>query len=323
MFNICWHIKIGKYRLQFLESAEIHESVDILSDTATIKLPGSMLNKQLEVESKIKRGDPVLIEIGYDDHLKTEFEGFLENISTDDNSIILSCEDGIFQTRVSVKDKEFKNATTKDIAGYLISEINKISTTKLSLSCDYEMKYDKFVISKASAYDVLKKLQEESKGNIYMKGTVLHFHPAYIEKFGDVTYDFSVNIEKSDLKYRRADERKYEVEVEGIGRDGKRTVVTVGTTGGEKRSVKISGVTDKETLKKRGEEEMKYLVFDGYEGSITGWANPICHTGYSAKIVDKDYEVKTGAYYVNAVTTTVDSGGIARKVQLGRKLSNG
>ena len=322
MHNIDWHIKIGKFKLMFLESVEIQESVDILSDTATIKLPGSMLNKQLEIESKIKRGDEVLIEFGYDNNLKTEFKGYLESILTDDGSITLTCEDGIYKTRISIPDKEFKNCTSKDIAQYVVDQCNKSlpDADKITLVCDYELQYDKFVVSKANGRDVLNKLQEDTKGNIYMKGSELHFHPAYVEKFGDVKYDFAINIEKSDLKYRRADERKFEVEVEGISIDGKRTVVTVGTTGGEKRSIKISGVTEATALKKRGEEELKYLVFDGYEGGITGWAIPECHPGFSAMVVDKDYEFKTGTYYVVSVITMVGESGISRKIELGRKL---
>jgi hypothetical protein len=320
MFNIDWSIKIGKFKLMYLESVEVKESVDILADTATIKLPASLLNKALDIESKINVGDAVSIQWGYDGKLKSEFEGYLQHISTDDGTITLECEDAIWQTRVPVGDKEFVNCSTKTIIAYIISEINKTAVNKLSYECTYELKYDKFVISKANAYDVLKKLQEESKGNIYMKGTVLHFHPSYIEKFGDVTYDFAVNIEKSDLKYRHADDRKYDVEVEGLSNDGKRTVVHVGTTGGEKRSVKIAGVTDKATLKQRGEEELKYLVFEGYEGSITGWDLPEVHPGYSAKIQDADYEYKTGTYYVVSVTKNLGSGGIVKKVEIGRKL---
>jgi len=321
MYNIDWHIKIGKFKLLFLESVEIHESVDILCDTAIIKLPGSKLNKQLEVEGKIKCGDEVLIELGYDNSLKTEFKGYLESVSTDDGTITLSCEDGIYRTRVSVKDKEFVNCTSKDVAQYVVDQVNKSLPQKITLKCDYEIQYDKFVVSKANGRDVLNKLQEETKGNVYMKENELHFHPPYIEKFGEVKYDFAINIEKSDLKYRRAEDRKCEIEVEGISIDGKRTVVTVGTTGGEKRCIKKNGVVDAATLRKLGEAELKYVVFTGYEGAITGWAIPECHPGYSAKIIDKDYEYKTGTYYVVSVTTSASEAGISKKVELGRKLA--
>jgi hypothetical protein len=320
-YNIDWHIRIGSYSLTLVDSVEIHKSVDVLADTATIVLPGQNLNNALEIEGKIKRGDAVTIQIGYDGVMTPEFEGYLESVATDDGSIKLTCEDGLWLMRKPVPNIELKNVSSKDVVAYLIAEINKSGEIKLSLNCDYELKYDKFVINNAMAYDVLKKLQEETKGNIYMMGRVLHYHPAYIEKFGDVAYDFAVNIEKSDLTYKRADERSYQVEVEGIGKDGKRTTVLIGTTGGEKRTIKIAGITDESSLRKRGEEELKYLVYDGYEGSITGWYLPLVEPGYSAKIQDEDYEYKTGVYYVVAVTTTMSEGGVVRKIQLGRKLA--
>lgn len=319
-YNIDWHITIGTYRLMFVDTVEVHKSVDILADTARIVLPGAMVNRALEVEQKIKRGDRVVIQLGYDGDLTTEFEGYIETVHTDDGSVTLQCEDAVWLTRAPVEDKELKDVTSKDVAAYVVAELNKTLNEKITLDCDYELKYDKFVISKAMGYDVLKKLQEETRGNIYMKGNVLHFHPAYVEKFGEATHNFAVNIEKSDLVYKRADERRYQVEVEGIGRDGKRTVVMTGTTGGEKRSVKIAGVTDEATLKKRGEEELKYLVYDGYEGSINAWHQPVVEPGYSARIIDEDYEHKTGVYYAEAVTTTAGKEGIVRKVELGRKL---
>lgn len=326
MFNVDWKITIEgekKYKLLFLDSVEITESVDVLSDTAKIKIPGSMLNKQLEVESKVKAGDRVTIELGYDGDLKTEFKGFLRSISTDDGSLTFNCEDGIYLTRKSVKDKEFKNCTSKDVAQYVVDQVNASlpADGKIKLVCDWEITYEKFVIVKANGYDVLNKLQEETKGNIYMKGSELHYHPSYVEKFGEARYDFSVNIEKSELKYRKADEKSIEVVIEATSNDGKKVSVTAGTTGGEKRTIVKAGVFDKQTLKKLAEDELKYLVFDGYEGSFTGWLVPVCHAGYSASIVDKEYDYKSGTYYVVSVVTSASSSGASRKIELGRKLS--
>lgn len=311
-----WHITIGGYKLLLLDSAEVHSSVDLLADTATIKLPASNLNKQLDVEKKLKLGDQVLIELGYDDKLEVEFEGYLQRISTDDGGIILYCEDGLWLTRKPIADKALKASSVKQIAEYVASEIGGITVV-----CDYNFTYDKFVISRATGYDVLKKLQEETKANIYMKGTELHIHPAYIERFGEVEYDFARNIEKSDLTYKRADERVFEIEVEGIGSDGKRVSVLVGASGGDRRSIKLYGVSYTSSLKARGEEELKRLSYDGYEGSITCWLRPVCKPGYTATIIDVEYPEKEGGYYVVAVTTSIQQAGGIRKVQLGKRLN--
>lgn len=311
-----YDIQIGKYRLGLLESATIHKSVDLLTDTAVIVVPGIIYGQSLDIEEKVKVGDQVTIKLGYDGELVTEFEGYLQRIDTDDSSLTFNCEDGIFLTRKPVKDKQFGKTTVKAIVQYCLSEIGMSE-----LNCTYDIGYEKFVIKNANAYDVLKKLQDETKANIYMKGTQLNIHPAYIEKGGVVQYDFAKNIESSDLKYRNADDRKFEVVVEGVGLDGKKKTVKVGITGGEKRTVKVLSSMSESDMKKRGEEEMKYLSYTGYEGSITGWLIPYCEPTYSAHVRDKDYEFKNGSYYVVSVTTSFDENGGVRKVELGRKLT--
>lgn len=311
-----WQIYIGKFRLGLLDSVKIHRSVDLLADTAEICLPATVLNKMLDIESRLQRGDQVRIVLGYDDVLQEEFTGFLQEISVNGGNITLNCEDALFLLRKPVMDIELKNITLKSLLEHIIRETG----IEASVNCSYEFNYEKFVISRATGYDILKKVQEETKANIYMKGAVLQLHPAYEELFGQVRYDFSQNIEKENLTYKRADERKFEVEVEGMTKDGQSVKVLVGTTGGDRRSVKVYGVTDPALLKKRGEEELKYLVYDGYEGDFTTWLLPYCDAGYSAELRDKEYPHKDGKYYVTAVTTEFSQNGGIRKVQLGRKL---
>lgn len=323
-FNMIWNITIGAYRLSLLDSCEVHKSVDLLADTCIIKVPATVYNKALkveykgnaeEVESKIKRGDKVIVKLGYDDKLTAEFEGWLQAISTDDGSITFNCEDDLFLLRKAVKDKQFKNADVKTIAQYLLTETG----VNLKLNVTLNIKYDKFVISKATAYDVLKKLQDETKGNIYIAKGALNIHPPYIQNHGYVKYSFQKNIEKSDLKYKKADDKKIEVVVENTGLDGKKVTVTSGTTGGDKITINGYGLS-KQAMQSLADNEYKRQMYDGYEGSITTWLIPYSEPGFSAQIKDDDYEYKDGWYYATAVTTTFDgSGGGVRKVQLGIK----
>jgi hypothetical protein len=310
-----WDIQIGKQRLALLQSVEIKKSVDLLADTATIVVPGVVFNKALNLEDKVKVGDTVIIRLGYDDKLVTEFDGYLQRIDTNDNNLTFVCEDAMFLTRKPVKDIQLQNTTVEKVAKYCLEEIGLSK-----LNCSYTMNYQKFVISRANAFDVLKKLQDETKANIYMQNGELNIHPPYIQKGGDVRYDFAINIEKSDLKYKNADDRKFEVTVEGLTLDGKKTSVTVGVTGGEKRTIKVYNVASEAELKRRGEDELKYLTYDGYEGSITGWLLPYVEPTFSAYIHDAEYEFKTGSYYVVSVETSFSANGGERKVTIGRKL---
>ena len=119
-YNLDWHITIGKYRLAMLDTVEIHKSVELLADTCVIKLPGSVYNHALKIEDeqgkdRIKRGDVIVVKLGYDNKLKEEFRGYVLNLSTDDDSVVINCEDDLFLLRKKVKDKEFLKTNVKTI----------------------------------------------------------------------------------------------------------------------------------------------------------------------------------------------------------------
>lgn len=171
LHNLSWHITLGTWQLLMIDSVEITRSVEQLSDTATITLPGSVFNKALEIESKIKRGDTVKIMLGYNEVLVKEFEGFIEAIETNDGSISIKCEDAIYNLRKPVGNIEFTNPDVADVLAYVLKQAGDFA-----LVCDYQFKYDKFTCINTTAYKVVKQIQEETKANIYMKGDVLHVH---------------------------------------------------------------------------------------------------------------------------------------------------
>lgn len=313
-----WNIRIGDFRLRMVEKVSIKRSVELLSDTATITLPGTVFNKAINIEDKIKVGDAVEIELGYNDDLKPEFKGYLKAIKTDGGSLTLELEDDIYLFRKSVKDEEMKDASVKSILENICSQVGGFS-----VSCDYDFTYDKFVINNATGYDVLKKIQDEASPNIYLKDKVLHVHPQYAEIFGEARYDFSRNIERdgTDLKYKSEDERKLLVVVEGTDETGATVSVEKGTTGGDKMTLKLPGVSSRSSLEQKAQSVLDQKVYTGYEGSFQSWIIPYVDAGYKVAITDPDYEIKNGTYYVISVETTFSKDGGVRKITLGKRLN--
>ena len=318
MYKMCWNIRIGGFRLRMVEKVSIKRSVELLSDTATITLPGTVFNKAINIEDKIKVGDDVEIKLGYNDNLKEEFKGYLKAIKTDGGSLTLELEDDIYLFRKSVKDEEMKNASVKSILENISSQVGGFS-----VSCDYDFTYDKFVINNATGYDVLKKIQDEASPNIYLKDKVLHVHPKYAEIFGEARYDFSRNIDRegTDLKYKSEDERKLLVVVEGTDETGATVSVEKGTTGGDKMTLKLPGVSSRSSLEQKAQSVLEQKVYTGYEGSFQSWLVPYVDAGYKVAITDPDYEIKNGTYYVISVETTFSKDGGVRKITLGKKIS--
>lgn len=317
MYTLDFEVKIGEFYLGMVESITIHKSVELLADTCEFVLPAARLNKALEVEEQIKRGDEVSVSIGYKEvGIKEEFKGYLQRISTDGGSIKLFCEDDLFQFRKDLPNEELKKISLSDLLSKVVKGIGK----NYKVNCSYTWVYDKFVIRDATGYDVLKKVQEECGADIYLKDGVLHIHPPGEVVGKERFYDFAVNIEEAELSFKRAEDKKVKVVVKAIMPDGKVKEIEVGSTGGEKVEVKCHA-SDTASMKARGEAEVKRRTFDGYDGSITTWLIPECNPGDTASIHDGDYTYKDGTYFVRSVTTEFSEGGGKRKVELGYRLS--
>lgn len=312
-----YDIAIGSCKVGMLDSVEIHKSVELLADTATIRLPGAQYNEVLEVEDKISRGDAVSIKIGYKESgMVEEFKGWLQRISTDGGDITLICEDDLFTFRKELTNEVLKSVTLKDLLSKVVNGIG----ASYEVDCSYDWTYSKFVIHDATGYDVLKKVQEESGADIYLQNGVLHIHPPGEVVGKERFYDFALNVEKVDLTYRKAEDKKIKVVVKALMPDGTVKEIETGSTGGDKVEVKCA-TSDAASMKARGELELKRRNFDGYDGSIETWLVPECAPGDTATLRDRDYPEKDGSYFVRSVTTSFGRSGGRRKIELGFRLS--
>lgn len=317
MYTMQYDIRVGHFKIGMLDRVEIHKSVELLADTATIVLPAAEYNKALSVEEQLHRGDSVVIKLGYKESgLVEEFRGYLQSISTDSGSITLKMEDKLYTLRKDIPNETHKRVKLSE----LLASVLKAAGSTLSVDCDYDWIYEKFVINNATAYDVLKKVQDECGADIYIQDDTLHIHPPGAVVGVDRYYDFSLNVEECDLTYRLAADRKYKVVVKATMPDGKVKELEVGSTGGNKIEIKCP-TSDEASMKLRGEVELKRRSFDGYEGSITTWLIPECLPGDTAELHDRDYPEKDGRYFVNSVTTEFSRSGGKRVVELGFRLS--
>lgn len=310
-----WDIAIGGYKVKTLAEVKITTSVLNLSDTATITMPGQYLNTWRKIEDKIHAGDAVTIRLGYDNDLETEFTGYLKRISRDNNSLVLECEDALYLTDVAVRDMEYKSVTLKELLTEILAQVDP----EMTVECDYDFTYEKMVVFKSTALDVLKKVHDDTKANIWFEGKTLHVHPVYQVQEGDkpVIYDTEVNVQSNELKWKDVTDKKVMVEVKYVSPNGKLLKEEYGVSGGEKIT-KYVGASSETDLMKAAENEYNLWNYSGYEGSLTGWLVPIVKAGGSVRLRDK--ERPEGVYYVTGVEIEFGRNGAKRKVTLGRRL---
>jgi hypothetical protein len=314
MYRLNWDITIGSYKVKTLTEVKITTSVLNLSDTATITMPGQYLNTWRKIEDKVHVGDAVTIKLGYDNNLETEFTGYLKRISRDNNSLVLECEDALWLTNKMVADMEYKSISLKELLTGILAQVDP----EMTVECDYDFTYEKMVVFKSTALDVLKKVHEDTKANIWFEGKTLHVHPVYQQAKGDklVIYDTEVNVQSNELKWKDATDKRVMVEVKYIDSDGTLSTKQYGVNGGEKVTRYVNA-TDSD-LVKAAENEYNLWNYSGYEGSLTGWLVPVVKAGGSVRLRDK--ERPEGVYYVTGVEIEFGRNGAKRKVTLGRKL---
>jgi hypothetical protein len=315
MYILTWKINIGTYRLETVKSVKIITSVLNLSDTATIELPGQYLNTWKKIEDKVKVGDAVDIQLGYDGDNRTEFRGYLKRILRDDNSLKIECEDALFLLHKSVRNREYKNITVKKLLNDLLGQVDG----SLKLECDYEMTYEKFTTFHTTALDVLKKVQEETKANIWFEDKTLYIRPVYAENtdIPAVIYDTRINVQSNDLKWIAKDDRKVEIEVTFTNAAGEKKSKKYGTPGGVTKTKVIRPVNEADMMK-AAENEYTLWNYSGFEGSFTAWLIPRVQAGGTVILRDTDRE--EGKYYVTGVEIDFSTNGAKRKITLGRKL---
>ena len=321
MFRMDFEITVGNYRLKMVDAVKVKHSVEQLSDTATITLPAMVEGKALQVEGKLRdypsENVPVVIQLGYDGNLEKEFEGFLKAVQTDGGNLTLECEDAIYLFEDKVDDVELKGITMKALLEKVVKQVDP----SYRVETEFEFTWEKFVFYHATARDVLKKVQDETKANIWFREGTLHVQPQYAQASDrTVVFDFSRNIESSSLKYRKATDKKVEVTVKLTNAEGKSFEESAGAPGGKSIKKVVSGV-DPSQLKTIAKNEHNLWCYDGYEGSFTGWLVPFVQPGDAVRLRDADYPDKEGVYYVTGTEVSFSKDGGKRTISLGRWLS--
>lgn len=315
MYSLTWEITIGDYRVQTVKAVKITTSVLNLSDIGTIEMPGQYLNSWKKIEDKVSVGDPVEIKIGYDNDNQKEFNGYLKRISRDNNSLILECEDALYLLNKTISDKEYKAVSLKT----LLDDVLKQVDPNFTVDSQYDYTMDKMVVFHQTALDVLKKVHEETKANIWFEDKTLFIREVYYDNAEDkgVIFDTRINVQSNELKWIDKADKKVEIEVVFNKPDGVPIKRTYGNSGGEKITRYVNGSNDKD-MQRAAESEYDLWNYSGFEGNFTGWLIPVVRAGGSVRL--RDVEKPEGKYYVTGVEIEFGQSGGKRKITLGRKL---
>lgn len=343
MFVLCSNIKIGVYTFKPNE-VKVSKSVYQYADRAVIKTPISARIVQagapplsVETAKQFTEGDRVLIQLGYNGSLTTEFEGFVSRVNFT-QPLEVECEGFSYILRKAhYKPRTFVNAPLKDVLQYLVAG-TEIKLAKDVIDSNFRFQIDKLSTDGKSGTDILEKIKRDSNETVrfFFIGNTLYAGMQWLQLQPDVKYQLGWNVIKDgQLKLREAKNNVVTVVAYAEQKDGTRLKAQkTNATQSSKKKIEVAregiygnvinlrpkGIKDQQTLEGIAKTKYDNINYDGYEGKITTFLIPYCGIAYGAFIDDKKYPERAGKYLVESVETTYGMQGARREIGIGHKL---
>lgn len=317
MWRLSSEITIGGKRFRAVNGVQIKRSINELMGTATIRIPVTALLKQkgspptkVQTAQAIAVGDPVLIRLGYDGKLQTEFTGYVKTINLK-TPVEIECEDEFYQCR---RRKITLSGTTT------LADVLAKCGLKVAYSETLTLK--NFVQKDRSVAFVLSKLKTDYGLSVFfdLQGRIYACRPYKV--VGDtVKYRLRYNVINDDsLQYQNRDDVKIEIKAVCFKKDGTKVEATKGDKDGTTKTLYFYDVENMAELAALAERELQRYSYDGYTGQIETFLAPYAAPAMAADLSDKVYPQRDGCYYIESVETTFGTGGGRRKVEIGIKI---
>lgn len=310
MLNPCIDIQIGEWAFTYAVGVEINQEINTLTDTCRITVPRKIEwdGKKIALgdEPILKRGDKVVVKLGYDEVFKTRFIGYIKDIKAG-VPVTIDCEDSMYLLKKGSLTLSYKSVSLQT----LIRDI-------VPAGVDYKVIGDKEVfigqwrITKASPAKILEELKSKFKIYSYFRNItdgvltkpVLHVGLAYwLDHRNEHVFEFSENvIEDNDLTYRRKEDIRLRAKATSWGLDNTKTEIEVGDADGEERTVHAYGLTKKQ-LEVYAKAELERYKYTGYQGSFPTFGEPAVEKGDVAYLIGNQYH-PDGKYLIKGVRIT-------------------
>lgn len=309
---------IGKLQFKEVAKVQIKSSWKELTDTCEIELPKNSRLKGKPVSEYIQRDDKVLVQLGYNNELKTEFTGFVRRVESD-IPLKVFCDDYAFLLKWhKPKNKLFSSVKLDDVVNHITEGIEGIKVSVLD-----DVNLGKFIVENTSTSKVLEVIRQSYGLVSFFKGDTLFVGFPYRNESpvkNAYVYDFQNNIVPGhSLKYRKTNTVKMKIKAISSLNNGKKLTTEVGQDGGSIVTRNFPHMNQSE-LEKLAKEELKKYKYKGFAGELTAWGQPFVSHGDSVVLTDSEFPDRRGKYFVDAVGVTFTSSTFRRRVSIGQKI---
>jgi hypothetical protein len=320
-------------RFSAVNNVAIEKSIDNIRSRAVIHIPtsarltyaDSSRTESSQTSKVFSKGDKISIQLGYDDRLQSEFEGYIRKINLN-TPLEIECEGSEYLLRDNVPTKTFANTNLSELLRYIVGD-TLLSNNKIKIDGQIPVvNMTKYIIpANLSRINALQQLKERYGLTVYFLDNTLYAGLDFVKYLGNVTYSLGVNTPKSDeLEYQYAEDVRLKVKAIHINKDNTKFEAEVGEPDGAQRTLYFySDVKNVAELKNIAQAQLEKLKYTGYTGKITTFLEPFASPGMVAKIKDINYVERQGNYEIRSVNTTFGVNGAKRTIETGKPVSNG
>lgn len=292
-------------------AVHIESSWKNLTDTAEITLPRNIRDfDKMKISEVFKRGDKVIVHLGFNGVLTEEFRGYIISASAD-IPVLIKCQNEMWNLKKQAVNISMNNC-------YLPKLIQAIAPGYEYSVSEYNIGSVRF--AKTTAAAVMQKLRDDFGIYCFFRGNTLCAGKVYS---GDAVTR-NVNLERivsNNLTYKTKDEKSIKLTATSTLVGGDKITVELGEKDGEPRDFSYFNIQNKTDLKAIAQKDYDKIMADGFEGDIEVFGNQEIRHGDKLNISSIIYPDRQGLYYADTVTTDWKSTIYHRTVEVGQKVT--
>jgi hypothetical protein len=308
----------------FVNDVAIDSSYENLTDNAKVTLPMNLTleGKSIAIgtEAVFKRGMSIKIELGYDDVLKTAFEGYISHVNLS-VPIVLECDDRMWLLKKNVLvNKSYSTVSLATLLKYIIPKTVDYTTNGFTFENLGKIRLNHSPTS-SMVIDMLRKTYQlyaffrDSK--LYVG---LTFHTKLQKRH---TFGFEENIiDDKSLEWKDSDEVKIRVKGVSIQSNNDKREYTYPAKDAEGQTMTLTipnlNQADLEKAVKRRYDSFQY---SGYTGHFTTFGEPFVNHGDIISFSgNKIPERNEGSYLVRSVKRSFGMDGYRQVIEIAQQI---
>lgn len=316
MFSLTAKITIKSEKtwvFTLISSCEIERDIENISAKCKLTLP-KKTKWYNEKEIPVKRGDHIIVELGYDWNNEEVFSGYISKVTTK-TPIEIECEDEMYLLKnTATKRKTYPNANLKTL-------LTEQCPQGLKIDVFSTQTFGKYVANTDTVAQLLGNLKENGFSFFFKNGTL---YAGMIFDYNDKltgqkqVFKDGENgniIDDSDLIWTDANNTSLQIKATGIDSKGKKIHLEVGDKDGEVRSFFQYNIS-KDQLEKEAKKRLTDWKISGFSGSFTTFGAKIVWLLDLIKIKTEEHP-EGGIYKVLKNTISYSTSGYRQNITIG------